>query len=77
MMHCNGKCHMMKQLKQDDKKDQENPERKTENKFELICSFKPQSSPEVYYTPLLIEYPVFKEAIAIGFPIAPFHPPQA
>ena len=76
MMHCNGKCHMMKQLKQDEKKDQENPERKTENKFEIICSFTPQSSFDIYYTPTIFEYPVFKESITIGFHTATFHPPQ-
>jgi hypothetical protein len=37
-MHCNGKCQMMKKLKQEDKKDQNNPERKAENKNELVSS---------------------------------------
>src|SRR5262245_61157718 len=35
-MQCNGKCHMMKKLAQEEKKDQENPERKSENKFEAV-----------------------------------------
>src|SRR5262245_41735956 len=37
-MHCNGKCHRMKVMKQEQKKDQDNPERKAENKFEVICA---------------------------------------
>lgn len=34
-MHCNGKCQMMKKLQQEEKKDQQNPERKSENKNEI------------------------------------------
>lgn len=37
-MHCNGKCQMMKKLKQEEKKDQQNPERKSENKNEIALS---------------------------------------
>jgi len=39
-MHCNGKCQMMKKLQEEEKKDQENPERKSENKNEVILSTK-------------------------------------
>jgi hypothetical protein len=34
-MHCNGKCQMMKKLEQEEKKDQDNLERKSENKNEI------------------------------------------
>jgi hypothetical protein len=37
-MHCNGKCQMMKKLKEEEKKDQQNPERKSENKNEFVLS---------------------------------------
>src|ERR1043165_5604310 len=37
-MHCNGKCQMMKKLKEEEKKDQQNPERKAENKNEVTSS---------------------------------------
>jgi hypothetical protein len=36
-LHCNGKCHLAKKLKEEERKDQENPERKLENKAELFC----------------------------------------
>jgi hypothetical protein len=39
-MNCNGKCQMMKKLEQEEKKDQENPERKAENKNEILLSSK-------------------------------------
>jgi hypothetical protein len=35
-LHCNGKCQMMKKLQQEEKKDQESPERKSESKIEII-----------------------------------------
>jgi hypothetical protein len=36
VMRCGGNCYLSKQLKKEDHKDQENPERKMENKFESI-----------------------------------------
>ena len=38
-MHCNGKCAMMKKLKAVEKKDADNPERKSENKNETFSPF--------------------------------------
>lgn len=40
MMHCNGKCQMMKKMRQEEKKDQENPERRSDNKNEVSLSSK-------------------------------------
>jgi len=37
-MHCNGKCQMMKKLKQEEKKDEQLPERKGENKNEILST---------------------------------------
>ena len=37
-MHCNGKCQMMKKLLEEEKKDQQMPERKFEKKIEIICA---------------------------------------
>jgi hypothetical protein len=76
-MHCNGKCHMMKLMKQDEKKDQENPERKLENKFELICFSDNTTNIERFCIITPIIYPVFKENIFTGFQFPSFHPPQA
>jgi hypothetical protein len=38
MLHCNGKCQMMKKLRQEEKKDDANPDRKTDNKNEVLSS---------------------------------------
>ncbi len=34
-MHCNGRCQMMKKLEQEEKNEQDNLERKSENKNEI------------------------------------------
>ena len=39
-LRCNGKCQMMKKLKQEEKKDQENPERRFGGKEEIVLSVK-------------------------------------
>ena len=36
VMKCGGTCYLSKKLKKEDHRDQENPERKAENKFEYI-----------------------------------------
>ena len=77
-MHCNGKCQMMKKLKQQEKQDQQNPERKTENKIQVLSSKSFYfSSVEAFAiavfkaTPIEKNYPV--KDISYSF----FHPPQA
>jgi hypothetical protein len=37
-LHCNGKCQMMKKMQQEEQKDQQTPERKFENKIEVLSS---------------------------------------
>jgi hypothetical protein len=38
MLHCDGKCQLAKKLKNQEKKEQQNPELKLENKNEVISS---------------------------------------
>ena len=38
MMHCNGKCQMMKKMQQEEQQEKQDLERKAENKNELISS---------------------------------------
>lgn len=35
MLHCNGRCQMMKKLKQEENKDKQNSERRSDNKDEV------------------------------------------
>lgn len=40
-LHCNGKCQMMKKMQETEKRDQQLPERKSENKIEIFyCNTK-------------------------------------
>ena len=79
-MRCNGKCQMMKKLQQEKKKDQENPERKAENKNEIILSTKS------FFATVPAKHLIFNKSkqllpssggksIDRSFDI--FHPPQA
>ena len=77
-MHCNGKCCMMKKMKQEEKNDQENPERKMENKFEIIA----YQATNYLLTPgctiiTRTKYPVIRESISPNFHYTIFHPPRA
>jgi len=75
-MHCNGKCHLRKQLNAEDKKDQDNPERRAENKSEIfyadthfiniVPSFRTITI--THHTPLSIGTPTDAAAVI-------FHPP--
>jgi hypothetical protein len=37
-LHCNGHCQLMKKLKQEENKDKQNPERRADNKNEVVSS---------------------------------------
>jgi hypothetical protein len=77
LLQCKGKCQMMKKLQQEEKKDQENPERKSENKFEIISFQKDQYSLTCFNTSPAVIFPVTKESISSPILSAPFHPPQS
>lgn len=76
MLHCNGKCVLAKKLRQEEKKDQQNPERKLENRVEIFCSSRiaidiPNFSvSRLYYS----NYPQMG-LTDLSFPV--FHPPSA
>lgn len=76
MMHCNGKCQMMKKLKEEEKKDHQNPERKMDNKNEVVWSSSSFASIELKK----IQVPVPGLANYISYcpqtePVDIFHPP--
>ncbi len=77
---CNGKCQMMKKLQQEEKKDQENPDRKNDNKYEL-----PLSSKSFFACIDKTNYSVFSNSkfslftnnYAYNFTFSIYHPPKA
>ncbi|MFT3979304.1 MAG: hypothetical protein QM687_02465 [Ferruginibacter sp.] len=76
-LHCNGKCQMMKKLKEEEKKEQQNPERKAENKNEIVLSsrsFFPVLSPaNNIVSPVFTGYTTARET---KMPRNIFHPPS-
>lgn len=76
-LHCHGKCQMMKKISQEEKKDQQNPDRRGENKYELVFSSK-SFFPEISHPELMLNncYPGFiSSKLSPGAPSDLFHPP--
>lgn len=76
ILKCNGKCQMAKKLKEEEKKDQQNPERRIDNKNEFFSCI---SYADLFTTPPA----VFKKKyypLSIGtlstIPQPIFHPPS-
>lgn len=76
-MHCNGKCQMMKKLKEEQKKEERNPERKAENKNEYIVSSKSffPSVPRIFFYEKL-SYPELTVSREVKISATVFHPPS-
>ncbi len=75
LLQCKGKCQMMKKLQQEEKQDQENPERRSENKFEII-SFQHNRISIIPLIPFsCFAYPEYRENYSSAFLAPPFHPP--
>lgn len=78
-LNCNGQCQMMKKFKEEERKEQQNPERKLENKAETLLSSRSffASFTSVSFSTNM----PFIRPISSGHPVdrAPgiFHPPQA
>lgn len=77
-MHCNGKCQMMKKLKQEEKQDQQNPERKSEVKVEVLSSKSFYHSNIAAVSLVTVKAtPVEKNDAVTDISYSFFHPPQA
>lgn len=77
-LHCNGKCQMMKKLQQEEKKDEQNPDRKLENKSEITLSSKSFfASLTILPVEGLINYFTASSDKEIKMPRFIFHPPGA
>jgi hypothetical protein len=72
-MHCNGHCQMKKKLSEEDKQNQENPERRVENKSEqfvpctaiadiqpvCVTVFHDHHTPQTIGSPIDLSYTIF------------------
>lgn len=76
-MHCNGKCQMMKKLQQEEKKDQQDPDRKGENKLNVLSSKSFFTTVPFYRTKFVKrEYPTFQSPKETKRSFEVFHPPS-
>ena len=75
MMHCNGKCHMIKKMQQEKRKTRRtrNGKWKTNLNRYYILIMNLQLAP---YSILIKKYPGFPETIPVAFQLSIFHPPQ-
>jgi hypothetical protein len=76
-LKCNGKCQMMKKLKGEEKKDQQNPERKITFKNITLSSKSFFGAVHSVGLSLQIFYPFLNTAVLIDRTTDIFHPPQA
>ena len=77
MLHCNGRCQMMKKLKQEENKDKQNPERRNENKNEVISSKSFFASVQQAFSTNSFDYIILHNKSVQDMPADFFHPPGA
>ena len=76
-MHCNGKCQVMKKIQEEQKQDQQNSERKSENKVPVLSS---RSFFTTVIIPLTAAHTLFSYSMTgnpVDRTVAVFHPPQS
>lgn len=76
-LHCNGKCQMMKQLKQEEKKDAQNPERSNTVKIDVLSSKSHFASLVIAEKRILICFSDHYIFFPAGTKRTIFHPPGA
>ena len=77
-MHCNGKCQLMKKMQEEEEENQQLPERKFENKMEVLSSksfF--NNSPTLFSVTVPKAIAIEKKVLIKDISYAFFHPPQA
>jgi predicted small secreted protein len=76
-MRCNGKCQMMKKLQNEEKKDQQDPDRKGENKLNVLSSKSFFTTVSFYKNFFIkIEYPTLMPPKETKRSFEIFHPPS-
>lgn len=78
-LHCNGKCQMAKELKQQEEKEQQHPG--SEHSYQSVvslfarCGF--ASAPAVALLPTIRLFPIFDDRYTKDVSLPVFHPPAA
>ncbi|MGF6847843.1 hypothetical protein QFZ51_003078 [Chitinophaga sp. W3I9] len=78
-LHCNGKCHLAKQLREEDRKEHESPWSKTDNRSEIFYACLPDNNIlKPAFTAVNTNYPVCDHTGApVDRPSSVFRPPIA
>lgn len=76
-LHCNGKCQMMKKLKQEEKKDAQNPERKSNGRDEVLSSKSHFASLSFLHPPIFTNHFYYRSFSTSDMAMDIFHPPGA
>lgn len=75
-MHCNGKCQMMKKMREEEKKEQQNSERKAEAKAKVLSSKSFFCSVKSFWGLVQYTYPQQNINCTYDRTLAIFHPPR-
>jgi hypothetical protein len=75
MLHCNGKCVLAKKMKEQERKEQQQPELKLSTKYQVISSRSFFAAQLTYADAPPAVYRVFNECSTIDRTSAIFHPP--
>lgn len=77
VVHCFGKCQIVKKIKEEQKKDDQNPNRKTENRDEVFSSHSFLCTIENVAVTIPKTYTLETNADTREMSFGFFHPPQA
>ena len=75
-MHCNGQCQVMKKIREQEKKDQQDSQRKAENKIPVLSSKSFFCSVKYISAVTKIKYPQLNINHTHDVALSVFHPPQ-
>lgn len=75
-LHCNGKCQMMKKLKQEESRDKQSPERKNDNKNEVLFFSTNQPAAGLFSSMVTTTYASYSTAPAKEIAFDFFQPPR-
>jgi hypothetical protein len=75
-MHCNGKCQMMKKLKQEENKDGQNSDRKTEIKTDLLFFTQIKQQTAFQFVLNKRQFPIVQYKLTQDISTDFFHPPS-
>ncbi|MDN3659132.1 hypothetical protein QWZ08_26040 [Ferruginibacter paludis] len=76
VLHCNGKCQMMKKLKQEESRDKQSPERKNAGKNEVLYLTTDQYTTQLSGNLFTNTYHTYNSKSASGIPLGFFQPPR-